>query len=112
MGAGDSLRVGSAPAERRTNMIALYEIIVNGAFELGEVARIEIEIQKLLPSHSAQPRCPIWHAAPSREPERAFRPREVSKGIIALAPEGSPAVPLPRRHPALIARDYLAMVQK
>ena len=107
MGAGDSLRVGSAPAERRTNMVALYEIIVNGAFELGEVARIEIEIQKLLPSHSAQPRCPIWHAAP-----RAFRPREVSKGIIALAPEGSPAVQLPRRHPALIARDYLAMVQK
>ena len=84
MGAGDSLRVGSAPAERRTDMVALYEIIVNGAFELGEVARIEIEIQKLLPSHSAQPRCPIWHAAPSREPERAFRPRGIFQRALLL----------------------------
>jgi hypothetical protein len=91
MGADNSLRVGSA-GKRRTNMIALYEIIVNGAFELGEIARIEIEIQKLIPSHSAQPRCPIWHAAPSLEPERAFRPREVSKGIIALEPSHRPPV--------------------
>ena len=71
MGADNSLRVGS---ERRTNMAALYEIIGNGAFELGEIARIETEIQELIPSHSAQPRCPSWYAAPPLEPERAFRP--------------------------------------
>ena len=91
MGADNSLRVGSA-GERRTNMIALYEIIVNGALELGEIARIEAEIQKLIPSHSAQLRCPSWYAAPPLEPERAFRPREVSKGIIALAPSPRPPV--------------------
>jgi len=91
MGADNSFRVGST-GERRTNMAALYEIIVNGAFELGEIARIETEIQKLIPSHSAQPCCPSWYAALPLEPERAFRPWEVSKDIIDLAPSHRPPV--------------------
>ena len=82
MGADDSFRVGSA-GERR--MIALYEIIVNGAFELGETARIEIEIQKLIPSHSAQSRCPIWQTRESFPPTGSFKGHH-SSGAIASAP--------------------------
>jgi hypothetical protein len=53
---------GTAAARgRRTRTLTFYRRIVNGAFELGEVARIEIEIQKLYASASPEPRCPRWH---------------------------------------------------
>lgn len=60
MGAYKDRKAGAA-RERRTYTAALYGIIVNSAFELGEVARMEIEIQKLFPPASPQPRCPSWH---------------------------------------------------
>ena len=58
-----SLKTGRA-GERRTYTAALYAFLVNGALELGEIARIEHEIQKLFPPASPEPRCPGWPASP------------------------------------------------
>jgi hypothetical protein len=65
---GDSLRTAESKG-RRAKKAALYRVIVEGAFELGEVARFEVEIQKLFFAASEQPRCPCWHSAspPSRQ---------------------------------------------
>jgi hypothetical protein len=60
MGGDQSLKAGEA-GKRRRKKTALYGFIVNGVFELGEVARMEIEIQKLFSPASPQPRCPCWH---------------------------------------------------
>ncbi|HUI20540.1 MAG TPA: hypothetical protein VLZ74_05795 [Methylocella sp.] len=46
---------------RRTRTAAFYEIILAKAVEIGEVARIETEIQKAFPPATPQPRCPDWH---------------------------------------------------
>lgn len=63
MGSDKNLRLGVA--ERgRISTAALRQIIMRGGIELGEIARIEIEIQRLFPSPSAQPHCPCWHASP------------------------------------------------
>ena len=45
----------------RVNTSAFYRILRDGALELGEVARIEIEIQKYYPHMSPQPHCPNCH---------------------------------------------------
>jgi hypothetical protein len=63
MRANENSRAGEAGG-RRSKGGGLYRIIVNGVIELGEVARIEIEILKLFPPASAQPRCPFWHKDP------------------------------------------------
>lgn len=60
MGPGNDSRAGAA-GERRSGRAALYQIIMNGAIERGEIARIEIEIQKLFPPPFPEPRCPCWH---------------------------------------------------
>ncbi|HET6376843.1 MAG TPA: hypothetical protein VFG05_00815 [Methylocella sp.] len=39
----------------------LCRSFVSRAFELGEIARIEIEIQKLYPPAAPEPRCPCWY---------------------------------------------------
>lgn len=59
MGVGDSSRAGAA--KERYIKMSFYEKIVIGAAELGEVARIEVEIQKLFPPASPECRCPCWH---------------------------------------------------
>jgi hypothetical protein len=46
-----------APGKKRA---ALYRAMVESAFEIGEVARIENEIQKLYPPAFPQLRCPDW----------------------------------------------------
>ena len=66
MGADIRLRVGEA-GEHRTYTSALLRKIVTGAFELGEVARIEMEIQDLYLSASAPPRCPSWNRPSSAQ---------------------------------------------
>jgi hypothetical protein len=63
MRADDNLRPEAASG-RRARVVAFYRVIVNGAFELGEVARIEIEIQKPFPPASAHPRWPSWYICP------------------------------------------------
>lgn len=60
MGADRTFRAGTAVG-RRAEKAAFYRVVANGVFELGEIARIEIEIQKLFPPASPQPRCPNWH---------------------------------------------------
>jgi hypothetical protein len=56
-----------AAIKRWINTAALCEIIITRAFELGEVARIEIEIQNSFPHGSPQPRCPCWHKQPAAD---------------------------------------------
>jgi len=64
MGADRNFEVEGTGKHRRMTT-ALYGIIVTAAFELGEIARMEIEIQKSYPHASPQPRCPCWHGLPS-----------------------------------------------
>lgn len=48
-------------ARPRRHAALLYRSFVHRAFELGEIARIAIEIQKLYPPAAPEPRCPSWH---------------------------------------------------
>lgn len=66
MGADKTLKT-EAPGERRTRLTALYGIIMTSALELGEIARMEIEIQKICALPPPQPRCPCWHTPPSAQ---------------------------------------------
>jgi hypothetical protein len=60
MGARESVKA-VADKLRRKNTGSFYGILMTSAFELGEIARIEIEIHKLSSPGSPQPRCPNWH---------------------------------------------------
>ena len=71
MGTDKNLKAEAA-VRRWLDTAAFCEIIVTRAFELGEIARFEIEIQKSHPNASAQPRCPCWHK-PSSAPWPASR---------------------------------------
>jgi len=68
MGTDKSLKAEAA-GKRRMTTAAFYRILVNGALELGEVARLEVEIQKFYPHARPQPRCPDWHLSPPAEGE-------------------------------------------
>lgn len=59
-----SAKPGGVPA-RRVKTSAFYKILRDGALELGEVARIEIEIQNFYPPISTHPHCPNCHRPPS-----------------------------------------------
>ena len=73
MGSDDNLRLGVAEWGR-IKRAALFRIIMRGGVELGEIARIEIEIQKIFPPPSAPPHCPCWHAWPPASEPPASRP--------------------------------------
>ncbi len=73
MGSGDNLRLGVAEWGR-SKRAALFHIILRGGAELGEIARIESEIQKIFPPPSAPPHCPCWHASPPASEPSASRP--------------------------------------
>ena len=49
----------------RSNTVSLYGILMTGVLELGEIARMEIEIHKLYSPGYPQPRCPNWHGSSS-----------------------------------------------
>jgi len=38
-----------------------YRNLVTRVVELGEIARIELEIQRRFPHGASPPRCPCWH---------------------------------------------------
>jgi hypothetical protein len=47
---------------RRTHRATLfYRSLVSRVIELGEIARMEIEIQHRFPHAASPPRCPCWH---------------------------------------------------
>lgn len=48
---------------RRATTVAFYRRIIDGAFELGEIARIEIKIQKICSPATPEPHCPCWYEA-------------------------------------------------
>lgn len=60
MRAGGHQREQTAARPKR-HAAVLYRSFINRAFELGEIARIEIEIQKLYPPAAPEPRCPSWY---------------------------------------------------
>jgi hypothetical protein len=61
-----------AAGGRRITLTALYGILMTGALELGEIARMEVEIQKRNPLPPAPyPHCPRWHAHPTAPPPSA-----------------------------------------
>lgn len=41
--------------------VLFYQNLVARVIELGEVARIELEIQSRFPHAASPPRCPCWH---------------------------------------------------
>lgn len=57
------------PIRRWVDTAILSETIVTLAYELGEVARMEIEIKTVLPHGAPQQRCPCWHHEPVRPHE-------------------------------------------
>lgn len=71
MGADKRLNVHAAGGHR-ISLTAIYGILRTGALELGEIARMEVEIQKRcsLPPPQA-PHCPSWHGHPSAPPPPA-----------------------------------------
>jgi hypothetical protein len=74
MGADTHLKGEAAPG-RRITLAALYGIIMTGALELGEIARMEAELQKRGPVPPAPyPHCPCWHAHSTTPPPSAQPP--------------------------------------
>ncbi len=67
MGADENLQRGPAGGRRSWRVSLFYKTFVSRVFELGEIARMEIEIQKSIPPASQQPRCPSWHNCSSPE---------------------------------------------
>jgi hypothetical protein len=64
-----------AAGGRRITLTALYGILMTGALELGEIARMEVEIQKRGPLPPAPyPHCPCWHEHPTAPPTSAQPP--------------------------------------
>ena len=53
-----------AAGGRRITLTALYGILMTGALELGEIARMEVEIQKRGPSPGTVPSLPLLACAP------------------------------------------------
>ena len=57
-----------------------FQRLAQSVFELGEIARIEIEITRSYPYTAPQPRCPLWHehAAGATRESLAARPPGIS----------------------------------
>ena len=72
---GADLSPGGQAAERHRVRKALlfYRNLVSHALELGEIARIETEIQSRFPHAVSPPRCPRWHD--HRPPHEPHAPR-------------------------------------
>jgi hypothetical protein len=69
MGAGEDLRIGPAHGRRRRQAALFYRNLISHVIELGEIALIEIEIQKSIPMTPPQPHCPSWrHRPPADQP--------------------------------------------
>jgi hypothetical protein len=61
MGADDNPAVEAAERHRVRRTLLFYRNLISHAKELGEIARIEIEIQNRFPHAASPPRCPRWH---------------------------------------------------
>ncbi len=72
--AGDEKpRAEAAEGRRRRRAVLFYQTLVNHAIELGQIARIENEIQHHFSHSVSPPRCPCWHDHSSPHGHDALR---------------------------------------
>jgi len=70
-----------------------FQRLAQSVFELGEIARIEIEITRSYPYTAPQPRCPLWHghAADATRESLAPRPPEIPAHMAERQPKAHTA---------------------
>jgi hypothetical protein len=73
MGTDEKPDVDPVERHRVRSVVLFCRNLVSHAKELGEIARIEIEIQNRFPHSAAPPRCPRWHDDSSRHGPHAPR---------------------------------------
>jgi len=61
MGADENPKVEPVERHRVRKAVLFYRNLVSHVIELGQIARIEIEIQNRFPHSASPPRCPRWH---------------------------------------------------
>jgi hypothetical protein len=61
MAADENPRVEPGESHRVRKAVLFYRNLVSHVIELGQIARIEIEIQHRFPHAASPPRCPRWH---------------------------------------------------
>ncbi|MCI0468078.1 MAG: hypothetical protein L0Y57_13945 [Beijerinckiaceae bacterium] len=67
MGAETNFQNEPAGGHRGRKAVLIYRAFISRVFELGEIARMEMEILKSISPASAEPRCPNWHGCSSKE---------------------------------------------
>ena len=61
MGAHFQMETPGRSPDEHLPTSGFFQRLAQSVFELGEIARIEIEITRSYPYTAPQPRCPLWH---------------------------------------------------